>query len=121
MNTQDQSQDELHLLLQWENAEDRGRIFRAGIGSFIAHLLILAGLGGIMVYDRAHPPEKRDLTQLAKVMPLIAPTIPTQTAPNKGKLSQEFDVESLHPRPAVQTPQSAHHHPKQVLPEPTEN
>jgi TonB family protein len=101
-----QNQDEIHLLLEWENAEVKGRILRAGIGSLIAHLFILMGLGGIVVYDRTHPPEPRDLTLLARVMPLIAPTIPTQTAPNKGKLSQEFDVESLRPRPAIQTPQS---------------
>ena len=106
MNNQSQNQDEIHLLLQWESAEGKGRIFRAGIGSLAAHLIIFMVLGGIVVYDRTHPPEQRELSYLARVMPLIAPTIPTQTAPNKGKLSQEFDVESLRPRPAVQTPQS---------------
>ena len=106
MINQSQNQDDIHLLLQWENAEDNGRIVRAGIGSLIAHLFILTGIGGIVAYDHAHPPEQRVLPHLARVMPLIAPTIPTQTAPNKGKLSQEFDVESMRPRPAIQTPQS---------------
>ncbi len=106
MNNQSQNQDELHLLLEWESAEDKGRILRAGIGSLIAHVFLFMGLGGILVLDRIHPPEKREMTALARVMPLIAPTIPTQTAPNKGKLSQEFDVESLRPRPAIQSPQS---------------
>lgn len=106
MNNQSQNQDELHLLPEWESAEEKGRIFRAGIGSLIAHVLIFLGLGGIALYDRTYPPKQRDVTRLARVMPLIAPTIPTQTAPNKGKLSQEFDVESLRPRPAIQTRQS---------------
>ena len=92
--------------MDWERAEDGNRIFRAGIGSLIAHLFIFMGIGGIAVYDRTHPPEVRDVSALAKVMPLIAPSLPTQTAPNRGKLSTEFDVESMRPRPAVETPQS---------------
>jgi len=43
-----------------------------------------------------------------RVTPLVAPPPDiTQTTPNRGKLSKEFNVESFRPRPALRLPQSA--------------
>ncbi|HEY6391130.1 MAG TPA: energy transducer TonB [Bryobacteraceae bacterium] len=87
-----------NLLLDWNETPDRPRWFRAGIGSVAVHLVLFA-LG--FAIGSLETPRPRDLTQIAsnlhKVTPLYAPPPKelTQKDPNRGKVSQEVNVEGL--------------------------
>ncbi len=87
------------FLLKWEESRDRGRLFRAGTLSIAAHVaavivLLTTPFGQIMI--------PRVVSQSLRPIPLVAPPKElTQTAPNKGKISKEFDIASLLPHPAV--------------------
>src|SRR5258708_9763493 len=100
-----------NLLLSWNETPDQPRWFRAGIGSVAVHLVLFAWAFAIGSLD---PPEPRDLTQISsnlhKVTPLYAPPPKelTQKAPNRGKVSQEVNVEGLleHASKTVSLPQT---------------
>lgn len=98
-----QSGQDLQLLLDWSDREDRSRWREAGFLSVLAHVLVLAGLV-LLPQPAARMPEPR--AELCRVTPLIAPNELTQTAPNRGKISKEFNAESLAPRPRIQIPPS---------------
>src|SRR5689334_4017478 len=73
-------------------------------GSLIAHLFILMGGVGIMKLPGPTPVLLQPIDLEAKprsVTRLVAPPLDvlTQKSPNKGKLSQEFNLSSLAPRP----------------------
>jgi TonB family protein len=96
-----------NLLLNWNETPDQPRWFRAGIGSVVVHLVLFALAFAI---GSLEPPQPRDLTQIAsnlhKVTPLYAPPPKelTQKDPNRGKVSQEVNVEGLlehRPTPAA--------------------
>ncbi len=98
---QPQTAEELRLLLDWNTAADQARSRRAGIFSIAAHALAILGLLLAPRQVFQTPPETH------RVTPLIAPpTELTQTAPNRGKISKEFNVEALRPRPRIQVPSS---------------
>jgi TonB family protein len=94
--------DDLHLLTAWGAAGDRGRERSAGIASILVHIAAVTTIALLppSVIERAH--------QTAHLItPLIAPlTEPTQTTPNKRKISKEFDAEEMTPRPRIQIPPS---------------
>jgi TonB family protein len=89
-----------NFVLDWREADDSHRYWRAGIGSLAVHccvfvlVLFLASLSG--------PPVRQateivpDFTQATR---LILPADLTQKAPNKGKVAKEVNVEDLKPRP----------------------
>ena len=96
-----QTAEDLRLLLDWDTESDRARSRRAGTVSIVVHGLVILAL--LLV--------PRQIFQTAptaqRVTPLIAPpTELTQTAPNRGKISKEFNVAALQPRPRLQVPPS---------------
>ena len=98
---QPQAAEELRLLLNWDMGADRRRSRRAGTVSILAHILVIGALIAVprQVFQEKEEPRR--------VTPLIEPpTELTQTAPNRGKISKEINVESLRPRPHVQVPPS---------------
>jgi TonB family protein len=98
---QPETAEELRLLLNWTTDADQSRTRRAGIYSIAVHAvaIIILMLMPRQVYQTAPP--------IHRVTPLIAPpTELTQTAPNRGKISKEFNVEALRPKPRIQIPPS---------------
>jgi TonB family protein len=87
-----------NLLLDWNDTPDRPRWMRAGIGSVAVHLVLFALAFAI---GSLESPKPRDITEIAstlrKVTPLYAPPPKelTQKDPNRGKVSQELNVEGL--------------------------
>ncbi|HVP49280.1 MAG TPA: TonB family protein [Bryobacteraceae bacterium] len=98
---QPQVAEDLRLLLDWYTEADRRRSRRAGTLSVLAHVLVTAALIAVprqvfQMKEEAH-----------RVTPLVAPpTELTQTTPNRGKISKEFNVESFRPHPPIRMPQS---------------
>jgi len=94
-----QKTDDIRLLLAWDTAADQARSRRAGTLSVAVHIaatVILFSLPTAVF----RPPETHSI-----VTPLIFPLKePTQKAPNTGKISKSFSVESLLPQPKVQLP-----------------
>jgi len=98
---QPQTAEELRLLLNWTTDVDQSRTRRAGIYSIAVHAvaIVLLALVPRQVYQTA--------TAVHRVTPLIEPpTELTQTTPNRGKISKEFNVEALRPKPRIQVPPS---------------
>ena len=98
---QPETVEELRLLLNWTTDADQARTRRAGIYSIAAHavaivILLLMPRQAFQTAPAAH-----------RVTPLIAPpTELTQRTPNRGKISKEFNVEALRPKPRIQVPPS---------------
>ena len=97
---QPQTAEDLRLLLNWDTEADRGRTRRAGSVSILVHLAAILAL--LLVPRQAFQMKEEP----HRVMPLTAPPDLTQTTPNRGKISKEFNVESLRPRPAIHVPRS---------------
>jgi TonB family protein len=98
---QPQTAEDLRLLLNWDTEADQARTRRAGIFSIAAHAVAILGL--LLM--------PRQVFQTAPathhVTPLVAPpTELTQRAPNRGKISKEFNVEALRSKPRIQVPPS---------------
>ena len=106
--TTENPNDELHLLLQTEEPGERSRNLRALLGSIIFHFILYIVFSNVTIFA---PPARRELPkqlEARKVTPLIAPVLePTQTAPNKGKINRNFDVNSLQPREMVEAKKSS--------------
>jgi len=103
--TETPSDPELHLLTDWGAGGTRVRWREAAIGSVVFHLALLTLL--TMLPDSAYTPAKRIVARI-EVTPLVAPPFElTQPDPNKGKISKSVNIESLLPRPPIQTPRSA--------------
>jgi TonB family protein len=107
---------EVRLLLDWAPPVEKRRILRAGTGSILLHvvgILILMLLpSGVTVRQGPH------LLSALQSTPLVEPPRDlTQKAPNRGKVSKEFDLESLLPRPRLLIPpESSMPRPAPVLP-----
>jgi len=98
---QPQTAEELRLLLNWTTDADHARTRRAGVFSIAAHAvaIVILLLMPRQVYQTA-PVAHR-------VTPLVEPPAElTQTAPNRGKISKDFNVEALRPKPRIQVPSS---------------
>jgi TonB family protein len=89
--------------MEWSDEGIRARR-RARVVSLVVHAVAVAVIVSIPAGYLAPP----DRTEIARVItPLVAPpSEPTQTAPNRGPLSKEFDAEALVPRPRIQVPPS---------------
>jgi len=98
---QPQTAEDLRLLLNWDMDADRRRTRRAGSVSILVHVAAILAL--LLVPRQAFQMKEEP----HRVTPLIAPPVDvTQTAPNRGKISKEFNVESVQPRPALHVPRS---------------
>ena len=94
--------DDLHLLTEWGSPFDRSRRREAALLSIAGHVIaiVLLALAPAGVVEPAHTPER--------VTTLIEPlTELTQKAPNKGKISKEFNAADSAPRPNIQIPAGA--------------
>ncbi len=95
---------ELNLLTEWGSTGDRIRERKAALFSILGHVLVVVLLVAVPT-DWSEPEKPRPAP---RVTPLIAPPVElTQTAPNKHKLSKEFDVVEAQERPNIQVPQGA--------------
>ena len=95
---------ELQLLTEWGSSGDRARFGKAGAISVLAHLAFMASLRVLS----CPPGEPENLRVVRHVTPLIEPpTELTQRAPNKKKLSKEFDSVAELERSKIQVPQAA--------------
>lgn len=95
----------LNLYAEWREPVTTRRVARAAIGSAVVHLIAFAvfvTLPDVEPY-RSAPIIEPDIH---KAVHLVAPKFfePTQTAPNKGKISRELDVRSAEPAPQPQAP-----------------
>jgi TonB family protein len=95
---------ELRLLTEWGQIGDPTRERKAAVYSVLGHIgLVLVLL--LAPIESSEPPRPREAP---RVTPLVAPPVElTQRAPNKGKLSKEFDVVEMQERPRIQVPQGA--------------
>lgn len=96
---------ELHLLTDWGDPDERSRRRKAAIATLALHVVGIAALA-VMPRGMITPPQLRE-AQI--VTPLVEPlTQLTQKAPNKGKVSSEFDAIEMEARAArVRAPQGA--------------
>jgi TonB family protein len=96
---------ELHLLTDWGTGSLRTRRRDAAVGSAIAHVALVVLLATLPSGVFKTPPRRIVREQ---VTPLVAPPFElTQPDPNKGKISKSVNIESLLPRPSIQTPRAA--------------
>src|SRR5712671_5518484 len=96
---QPQNAEDLRLLLNWDTEGDDARHRRAGIGSIAVHLIALIVLFSLP-HEVFHSP-----VETRRVTPLIAPPIElTQNTPNRGKISKEFNIQAVQPRPRLRIP-----------------
>lgn len=104
--------EELNLLTEWGDPYGRSRTQKAAIYSVVLHLALIT----LLVYMPTGPyqpptPEERP----HRVTPLVLPPSElTQKAPNKGKITKEFDAREEAPRRALNMPPS----PPPVAPQP---
>jgi len=97
-----QTTEDVHLLLAWDTAADQARSRRAGTLSIITHIVgIVILLSLPREVFRPAPVTHHIITPL-----VFPPKEPTQKAPNTGKISKSFNVESLLPQPSVKLPPS---------------
>jgi len=89
-----------NFVLDWHEARDSRRLWRAGIGTLVVHIGIFAMVG---VLDSLSGPPLRQGSEIVpdfrKAVHLVLPSDLTQKAPNKGKVAKEVNVEDLKPRP----------------------
>jgi len=94
-------EDDLHFLTDWEVLEDRTRTRSARIISVAVHVGVIALW--LALPNSVTAPVKQAITR--QITPLIEPlTQLTQTAPNRGKVNNEFDVDAAQARPRVKIP-----------------
>lgn len=98
-----QVDDELHLLTEWGDPYGRARTRQAAVATIFLHAALITILITLPegTYQRPEPePPPHRVTPLV----LPPPTELTQRAPNKGKVTKEFDARAEAPQRAVNTP-----------------
>ena len=109
---------ELNLLTEWGDPNSRTRTRKAAVMSVVVHAVVLLTLGTLpeSVYKaRRQPLDAPVIHQI--VTPLIEPlTELTQKAPNKGKVTKEFNAAEVTPRPRIQSPTPAATTPRPAAP-----
>lgn len=105
----EQSDDELKLFPDWaQDREHSGRFRIAAAISLGIHVVVIAVLMSAPVRVGPDQDAARILASLRNPTKLVAPPPElTQKAPNHGKVSKEFELEDLLPRPRVWIPPSA--------------
>jgi TonB family protein len=95
---------ELQLLTEWGSPGDRSRLGKAGAISVLAHVVFIA----LLLLIPSGPSEPERALVVRHVTPLIEPpTELTQRAPNKRKISKEFDSVAELERSKIQIPRAA--------------
>src|SRR4051794_34273069 len=90
---------DLHFLTDWESVQDRTKTRNAAVVSVALHVGLIVLL--LSLPKSVTAPLTNAIAR--QITPLIAPlTELTQTAPNRGKVNKEFNVESTPARPKVQ-------------------
>lgn len=92
---------ELQLLTQWGDPFERSRTRQAAVLSVLAHAVLILVLVLIPpeLTERPEPEPVRHVTPLT-----FDVTELTQKAPNKGKVTKEFNAAELTPKPRLQSP-----------------
>ena len=84
---------------------DAARRGEAAIGSLVVHAVAIAVF---LALPEVEPHREATVISpdIRRAVPLVAPRFfePTQTAPNKGKVTRELDVRSSEPAPQPQAP-----------------
>ncbi len=98
-------EEELDLFPQWRSHEAARRAWWSRLASLCLHLLVI-GLIAFTPLGRGPMHDvQRVFGQFKEPVTLVAPPPElTQTAPNRGKVGKEFNLESLVPRPRVFAP-----------------
>src|SRR5579863_6302310 len=97
--------EDLNLLTDWGDPNARTRTPKAVAGSILFHILAITLLMHLPSGSNEPPaPEEKPHIVTPLVLP---PTELTQKAPNKGKITKEFDAREEAPRHAVNAPPSA--------------
>ncbi len=96
---------ELHLLTEWEAFNDPARGRRAAVLSVVAHVALIIVL--VLIPAAAFEPQR--VAEVERIItPLIEPPSElTQKAPNSGKITKEFKLPNIQPRPRIQIPAAA--------------
>ena len=94
---------ELNLLTDWGALSDRSRLRHAAVYSVLGHVAAII----LLAVMPADVMEQQPTCRAPLITPLVAPPELTQRAPNKQKVSKEFDVVDALERPKVQIPQGA--------------
>jgi TonB family protein len=97
MQTVEQTQPDLQLLLNWApDPDEKDRIRKAAIGTGLIHLLLIVTLAFVSA-PSAHvvqvPERPKIVTHLADPKPFEL----TQKAPNKGAISKELAIQTIVP------------------------
>lgn len=97
---------EFRFFPEWESRrESRARARLAGILSLALHAAAIAALLSVPVGGLAPRQATQILAQLREPVKLVAPPKElTQTAPNRGRVGKEFQLEDLLPRPRLFQP-----------------
>ncbi|MBI3472277.1 MAG: TonB C-terminal domain-containing protein [Candidatus Solibacter usitatus] len=106
--SQEQEEQELHFLTDWSAERDPGRWRKSAVGSLLAHAVVVALI--VVLPRDIWFPAPVNLTVHQRITPLVEPPLEarlTQPTPNKGKINETFNAESLQPRPRVQIPPPA--------------
>lgn len=94
---------ELQLLTRWGDPAASARTRKAGVLSVLIHIAAIALILLLPKEIPKAPPQEQEPPH--HITPLVEPlTEFTQKAPNKGKISKEFNATSMHPRPRVPAP-----------------
>src|SRR5438874_1356867 len=99
------TEEELHLLLARDYADDWRRWRTAAIVSVISHIVLIVTLA--LIPESAMRSRVYEQPHIVRVTPLYIPTELTQKAPNKDKISKELTVEAIAPHPVVKAPSPA--------------
>ena len=99
------TEPELQLMLERDDADDLRRWKHAAAGSAAVHLL--AVLVALAMPESAAPLRPAAPARIVRFTPLYTPTEFTQKAANKGKISKELTAEAIAPRPRLRSPAPA--------------
>lgn len=96
-------EEELNLLTEWGDPNARTRTPKAAVASLFLHVALITTLMYLPAGSN-QPPAPEEPPHI--VTPLVLPTELTQKAPNKGKITKEFDAREEAPRKALNLPPS---------------
>src|SRR5258708_4964775 len=98
---------ELNLLTDWGDRDRESRTRLAAIASVLVHVFVIVAVLSVPQSWLESSPPPAPKVAVRHITPLIEPvTEMTQKAPNKGKVSKEFNAAEQQPRRRIQIPRS---------------